>query len=52
MNITKITFLFIAIIMTLSYAGKLAYKEDIPLVNLVWQTIGIVGFVTMQFNLL
>ena len=50
--ILKIIFLFLAVFWTLVNFGRLYYKVSIPALNFVIQTIGIVGFIVLQFNLI
>lgn len=52
MNILKVIFLFLAVMMTISNIGKLIYKSNIDAGSVIWQSIGIVGFVVIQFNLI
>ena len=52
MNILKIIFLFIAVWMTLVNTGNIWYKHGVPTLNLLLQTVGIVGFIVLQFNLI
>ena len=52
MNTLKIIFLFIAVWMTLVNTGKMWYKHAIPFLNFLLQTVGIVGFIVLQFNLI
>ena len=48
----KIIFLCLAVYWTLINFGRLYYKANIPALNFVIQTIGIVGFIVLQFNLI
>ena len=52
MNILKIVFLFLGVWMTLVNSGRLSNKNRIPAKNFIYQAIGIVGFIVLQFNLL
>jgi hypothetical protein len=45
----KIVFLFVAILFTITNIIRLGYKNDIPTMNLIWQALGITGFVTLQW---
>ena len=52
MNILKIIFLFIAVWMTLVNTGNIWCKHAVPTLNFLLQTVGIVGFIVLQFNLI
>ena len=52
MIILKIVFLFLAILMSLINFSRINYRMDVPSLNFVLQSIGIVGFIVIQFNLL
>lgn len=52
MIILKIVFLFIAVWFTFINITKTAYKSDLPVINLFFWAIGVVGFVVLQFDLL
>lgn len=52
MNILKIAFLFIAILFTINNFGNVYNKHGVSGLNLIIQSIGIVGFLAIQFNLL
>jgi len=47
----KIICLFLAIWLGFINLGKLKYRHAIPPMNFLIMTIGIVGFVVIQFNL-
>lgn len=47
----KILFLFIAIYMTILNIVKVHYKNDLGFINIGLQTIGIIGFIILQFNI-
>lgn len=49
--ILKLLFLSVAIFFTLVNTAKVFAKNSIPSVNFVYQTIGIVGFIALQFSL-
>lgn len=51
MTILKIMFLFFAVLYTIANLTKIKYKNDIPSGNILFQTIGIIGFIVIQFNL-
>ena len=48
----KIVFLFIAIYFTIVNTGRVCENMDINPSNILLQTIGIVGFIALQFNLI
>lgn len=48
----KIAFLFMAVWFTVVNTSRVMCKQDIPPANFLVQTIGIVGFIVMQFDLL
>lgn len=48
----KIIFLIIAIYFTIVNTGRVYENMDISPLNILLQTIGIVGFVALQFNLI
>ena len=48
----KIIFLIIAIYFTIVNTGRVCENMDISPLNILLQTIGIVGFVALQFNLI
>ena len=50
-NILKIVFLFLAVWLTIINSGKIANKHGVSSRNILLQTIGIVGFVVIQFGL-
>lgn len=52
LNIIKIIFLIVAVFFTLVNTSRAANKQSVPFVNFATQTIGIVGFIVLQFNLL
>ena len=49
--ILKLLFLSVAIFFTLVNTAKVLGKNAIPAINFVYQTIGIVGFIALQFSL-
>lgn len=49
--ITKLTFLFIAVMLTSINIAKATYKDDISSSNFFLMTVGIVGFIALQFDL-
>lgn len=51
MTALKIAFLFLAVWFTLVNAGRVYYKNSMPAMNTFWQSVGIVGFVVLQFKL-
>jgi len=51
MNILKIGFLFIAVWFSIVNFSRLTYKQDLSAVNFIYQAIGIVGFLVIQFKL-
>lgn len=51
-SILKIGFLFLGIMFTISNIGLVKYKSDVPALNVIYQAIGITGFLVLQFNLL
>ena len=51
LNILKIGFLFIAVWLSIINFGKMLYKEGISTEQLIYQAIGIVGFLAIQFKL-
>ena len=48
----KIVFLFIATYFTIVNIGRVCENMDISPSNILLQTIGIVGFIALQFNLI
>ena len=52
MNILKIIFLFIGVWMTLVNTGKIWCRHAVSTLNFLLQTVGIVGFIVLQFNLI
>lgn len=48
----KIIFLFLAVLFTGVIFCRLSYKQDVTAIHTLSWAIGVVGFVTMQFNLL
>ena len=52
MNTLKIIFLFIAVWMTLVNTANIWCKHAVPILNFLLQTVGIVGFIVLQFNLI
>jgi len=49
--VLKIIFLFLGVRWTIVNVGKMLYKQRVPSTNILYQTIGIVGFVVIQFNM-
>lgn len=49
--ILKLSFLFIAVLYTISNILKTCYKNEIPPGMVFLQAIGIVGFAILQFGL-
>jgi hypothetical protein len=47
--ILKAIFLFIAILFTIANIIRVIFKNDIPVTNTVLQTIGITGFIVLQW---
>ncbi len=45
----KILFLSLAVFFTIVNTGRAMCKTDVPSGNIVWHTVGIVGFVTLQW---
>lgn len=52
MIILKIIFLFLAVLYGITVAIRTYYKQTIESSHLLLLSIGIVGFVVLQFNLL
>jgi len=52
MNVIKIVFLFLGILFTIANTYRTVLKNDIPAINVILQTIGIVGFIVCHWNLL
>ena len=50
-NILKIGFLFLAVWFTIINTSKIISKNGVSGENILLQTIGIVGFVVIQFGL-
>lgn len=48
----KVLFLFIGIWFSIINFGNIFYKADVPPINVFLQTIGIVGFMMLHFNLI
>ena len=51
LNILKIGFLFLGIMFTCVNFSRLFYKQHLPMANFLYQTLGIVGFLVIQFKL-
>lgn len=51
MNIIKLVCLFLAIMFTTINVMRVFYKQTIPALNIIIQTVGIFGFVVIQFHL-
>lgn len=51
MDILKIGFLFLGIWFTLINTTRIMNKVNLPASNLLYQAIGITGFIVLQFNL-
>lgn len=49
--ILKLVMLFIAIFFTIVNSARVAQKLGVKFPNMLWQTIGIFGFVVIQFEL-
>lgn len=52
MAFLKIAFLFVAVWFTIINTARAMCKQDLPPANIFVQTVGIVGFIVMQFDLL
>lgn len=52
MMILKVIFLFLAVWFTIANAAIVVIKRTLPIGNILIQTIGIVGFIVLQFNLI
>lgn len=51
MNILKYVFLIMAIVYGFSNITKVIYKKSITSPQLLFMAIGIVGFISIQFNI-
>lgn len=49
--VVKLTFLFIAIMLTSINITKVIYKDDISASNFFLMAVGVAGFITLQFDL-
>lgn len=49
MEVLKILFLFLAVWMSIVNISRLVCKNRIPWVNFILQSVGIVGFLYLQF---
>lgn len=45
----KVLFLFAAVFFTVINTGKIYLNEPVRFPNLFWQTVGIVGFITLEW---
>lgn len=52
MMILKVIFLFLAVWFTIANAAIVVIKRTLPIGNILIQTIGIVGFIVLQYNLI
>lgn len=50
--ILKVTFLFLGVWWTIVNTARFLRKNDIPGFNFFLQSVGIVGFVVMHFNMI
>lgn len=50
-SILKIGFLFLAVLFSIVNFSRLIGKQDLPTANFIYQAIGIVGFLVIQFKL-
>jgi hypothetical protein len=51
LNILKIIFMFPMMLFTIVNIVLEKNKQDIPAINFIFQTIGIIGFIVIQFKL-
>ena len=49
MEILKIVFLFIAVLFIIANSIRIYYKNDVPFANIFYNTIGITGFIYLQW---
>lgn len=47
----KILFLFIGVLYSINVSARVRYKSNISASHMIMMTVGIVGFVVLQFNL-
>jgi len=51
-NILKVLFLFVGIWLSFNNIALICYKQELPQKNMKLQAFCIVGFLTLQFNML
>ena len=49
--IIKLTSLFLGVLFSMINIGRLYVRQRIPFMNFVFQTIGLLGFIIIQFKL-
>lgn len=49
--IIKLISLFLGVLFSIINIGRLIYRQNIPFTNIIFQTIGLLGFIIIQFNL-
>jgi len=51
MIVSKSLFLFMAVFFTLVNTGRMMSKQDLPFGNFIWQSVGVTGFIVLQWLL-
>lgn len=50
-NILKVAFLFVSILFTVDTIPKIIHKISVPATNMVYWSLGLTGFIFLQFIL-